>query len=81
VLQDRKDPVEWKVDPVGVEIHGHSTLFYIGQVYIIQHLRAQFTQLEFQKAARNLAGVIEMPQEACIQIKEELVACVIRSDW
>jgi hypothetical protein len=22
-----------------------------------------------------------MPQEACIQIKEELVACVIRSDW
>jgi hypothetical protein len=23
----------------------------------------------------------KMPQEACVQIKEELVQCVIRSDW
>jgi hypothetical protein len=48
------------------------------------------TSIQIRTLSSNVEAVIsiahseqtiKMPQEACVQIKEELVACVIRSDW
>ena len=83
MLQVRKDPVnwwKWKVDPGRGLWPLYSTLHRTNLYHTVPSYCYLSSQHSIQAEPR-ISGPIKMPQEACIQIKEELVACVIRSDW